>query len=224
MLVNGQPKLYTNECANDLWIRELVFPGKRGGYFVEAGAANGVSSSSCFFLERHMEWRGLCIEPHDEFFADLVHFRPNSVHENVCLASEAGWVEFAQPSARDGVSPFRSGVRRVLEESKWEGAEVVAKAALVRKPAAALADLLRKHHAPWVIDYGAFDIEGSEYEALRAFPFGEYRFLALSFELDPRAEVLLAKLLGSNGYRKTSNPLNRNCPWEHYWLHESVPG
>jgi hypothetical protein len=44
-------------------------------------------------------------------------------------------------------------------------------------------DLLRAHQAPNEIEYGAFDMEGSEFEALRSFPFGECRFLALSFEL-----------------------------------------
>ena len=30
---------YFNETGNDRWIAEYVFPGKTGGYFVEAGAA-----------------------------------------------------------------------------------------------------------------------------------------------------------------------------------------
>ena len=32
---------YYNETLNDRWIVEQVFPGLRGGYFVEIGAANG---------------------------------------------------------------------------------------------------------------------------------------------------------------------------------------
>ena len=96
---NGVSKLYLNEAANDLWIRELVFPNRRDGFFVEAGAADGVGGSSCFVLERYLGWRGICIEPLDRFFADLTRNRPHSIHENVCLANESGWVDFAVPNS-----------------------------------------------------------------------------------------------------------------------------
>ncbi|NJM48292.1 MAG: FkbM family methyltransferase, partial [Alkalinema sp. RU_4_3] len=63
---------YHNETRNDRWIVEYMFPGKRSGYFIEAGATNGISGSSCYVLETELDWRGLCIEPNPEFFANLV--------------------------------------------------------------------------------------------------------------------------------------------------------
>lgn len=39
-----------------------------------------------------------------------------------------------------------------------------------------LADLLREHGAPEVIDFLSVDTEGSEYQILQAFPFDKYRF------------------------------------------------
>jgi methyltransferase FkbM-like protein len=221
-LVNGVPKLYTSEPANDLWIREIVFPNKKNGYFVEAGAADGFQDSSCYILERQLGWRGICIEPHDELFAKLVRTRPDSIHENVCLAHQSGYADYAFCSEAGDTSPFLSGVREVLADRKLRGADVIAGASIVRKQTAALAELLRKHQAPRQIEYGAFDIEGSEFEALRSFPFDEYRFLALSFEVDKSIRKPLFELLTRNGYRETSNPLNENCRWERYWLHESL--
>ena len=218
--INGIPKIYLNECANDLWIRELVFPGKKNGYFVEAGAADGIADSSCCILEKQMDWKGLCIEPHDLFFARLARNRPNSVCENVCLANEDGWVEFAVSSGAGG-GPYLSGVRDRVA-AKWQGDRVLAQASFVRKRSAVLADLLRQHDAPKEIEYGAFDIEGSEFEALRSFPFAEFRFLALSFETDGSIAKPLSQLLTVNGYIETSNRFNQNYPWERYWLHESI--
>lgn len=218
--VNGTPKIYLNECANDLWIREVVFPGKKSGYYVEAGAADGVSDSSCFLLEKYMSWRGICIEPHDLFFSRLLETRPNSICENVCLANENGWVDFAV-SSEGQAGPYLSGVRNRVAE-KWQGDRVLANASFVRKRSALLGDLLKQHGAPKEIEYGAFDIEGSEFEAFRSFPFSEFRFLALSFEVDKAFAKQLSQLLVTNGYKKTSNPFNQTCPWEHYWLHESV--
>jgi hypothetical protein len=219
--VDGVTKLYLNEPGNDLWIREIVFPNRRDGYFVEAGAADGVSDSSCYLLERQLGWRGICVEPNDYFFHKLGVIRPRSIKENVCLANESGWVDFAV--GNEGMaSPYHSGVRRALLNTKWDGGQTLATASIERKRASTLADLLRKHGAPREIEYGAFDIEGSEFEALRSFPFSEYRFLALSLEVDAGIGEQLASLLGRNGYRETVNPFNRHCPWERYWLHKSI--
>jgi Methyltransferase FkbM domain len=218
LVVNGVPKVYSNECGNDLWIREVVFPGKKNGYFVEAGAADGIRGGSCFFLERQLGWRGICIEPHDVFFANLCRSRPNSIHANVCLARENGLVDFVIAPAEGDMSPFLSGVRDVLVRYKHGGKFVAASGVTVRKPASTLVELLRTHDAPHEIEYGAFDIEGSEFEALRDFPFDEYRFLALSFEMDGS----IAEPLSANGYVETRNPFNQDCAWEHYWLHQSI--
>lgn len=43
---------YYNETNNNRWIAEYVFPGKRNGYFLEIGAANGKAASSCYVLEQ----------------------------------------------------------------------------------------------------------------------------------------------------------------------------
>ena len=82
----------------------------------------------------------------------------------------------------------------------------------------AIADILDKHGAPPIIDYGAFDIEGSEMEVFETFPFSRYVFRALSVECDTSGKRL-ARLLAASGYREVTNPFNRNRPWERYWLH-----
>jgi len=219
-LVNGLQRIYINSSANDLWVRQIVFPGRRNGYFVEAGAADGIGDSSCFLLEKQLGWRGICIEPSDEFFRRLAANRCRSIHENVCLANHNGWVDFAVSSA----SPYLSGVAEALREHKWRGESVASGAKIIRKKCAVLADLLRLHAAPKVIEYAAFDIEGSEYEALRSFPFDEFRLLALSFEINGTTRRPLSELLRYWNYLEVKNPFNQDCPWETYWVHESIAG
>ena len=179
-----------------------------------------MEGSSCFQLERFLGWRGICIEPHADFFATLTKHRPGSAHENVCLAAEDGLVEYVP--AGEGESPYCSGVRDVLLNLKKSGRTVAEQASAVRMPALSLASILRKHNAPAVIDYGAFDIEGSEWEALRLFPFDEFRFLAISCEVSGNNKAPFRDLLAKNGYVEATNPLNHDCPWEFYWLHESI--
>jgi FkbM family methyltransferase len=220
--INGRKKLYANDCANDLWISEVVFPGKRKGYFVEAGAADGMGGSSCFFLEKKLGWKGICIEPSEQFFKLLSEKRPKSIHVNACLASSPGTVEFVEAPLDGEMSPYLSGVRDVLLRFKHEAEAVVDAGKTVSRPSVRLVDVLDVHKAPHDIEYGAFDIEGSEYEALRDFPFDRYRFLALSFEVDSRIEEPLHALLIQNGYVRTQNPYNHAFPAEQYWLHKSI--
>jgi len=222
LTVDGVQRIYTSECANDLWVREVVFPGKRNGYFVEAGAGDGIAFSSCYLLERQLGWTGICVEPHDWFFAKLQQNRPNSIHANVCLARTNGVAEYVMAPIGIDTSPYLSGVREALVRYKYRGAEVAASGVTVAKEASTLVDLLRRHNAPHEIEYGAFDIEGSEFEALGDFPFDEYRFLALSCEVDGTIAPQLSDLLAANGYVETENPYKRDHPWERYWLHRSV--
>lgn len=212
---------YYNETNNDRWIAEYIFPGKRDGYFLEAGAANGKAASSCYILEKEFGWTGICVEPNDYFFEQLVSNRPNSFCEQVCLSNKAGAVTYIEGSD-DTVSPYLSGIKSNLETVKYQGKEVVQKGSAVEKKAVTLAELLDKYNAPKVIDFAAFDIEGSELDVLSVFPFDRFTFLALSLECDGSIRLPITLLLQSNGYRLSKNPFNRDKPWEMYWLHESI--
>ena len=212
---------YYNETRNDRWIVEYVFPGKRRGYFIEAGAANGREASSCYVLEKQFAWTGICIEPNNSFFASLVENRPNSICENQCLAGESGNVIYIEGDWNP-INPYLSGIKSNLERFKHGGEEIVKKGKEVSKSATTLEQLLRKYNSPRVIDYAAFDIEGSELKVLEGFPFDRYRFLALSLECDGLIWKSISHLLQPRGYKEVKNPFNREQPWERYFLHKSI--
>jgi Methyltransferase FkbM domain len=210
---------YHNETANDRWIAECIFPGKQNGYFLEAGASNGEAGSSCYVLEKHLGWTGICVEPHDDFFSKLVATRPNSIHENVCLGGKARVVSFIAGSG-DPALLYYSGIRENLMH-KSGVPEAIKSGRSIAKQALPLAQILDKHGAPPVIDYGAFDIEGSELEVLAAFPFSRYSFRALSLEWGSSNDPLYP-ILTAAGYREVRNPFNRTRPWERYFLHRDT--
>ena len=214
--VGGAQRIYLNDARNDLWIRECIFPGLREGYFIEAGSGDGMSDSSCYILEREFGWRGLCVEPNDTLFAQLKKSRPRSIHENVCLAATSRPVRFI--AGERASHPYLSGIRENLLEYKQGGGQVVSQGREVAKVGMPLADLLRKHALPSVIDYAALDLEGSELEVLSSFPFGEYRFHAISTECDGSMWHGLTQVLQRAGYHEVVNPFNQDCPWERYWL------
>lgn len=215
------PPAYFNDTRNDQWIAEVVFPGRHQGFFLEAGAGNGRAASSCYALEKHLGWTGICVEPNSAFYHELVRNRPASACANLCLAGRTGPVEYIEggPGSSD---PYLGGIRRNLESIKHGGEDVVEHGRLVVKDAVTLDELLRRYEAPPIIDYAAFDIEGSEWETLAAFSFQHHLILALSLECDDLVAEPIGRLLSSHGYRQVSNPFNKYQPWERYWLHEEV--
>jgi hypothetical protein len=42
---------------------------KRGGFFIEAGAHNGVEASNTLYLEKKLGWTGILVEPNPQTFA-----------------------------------------------------------------------------------------------------------------------------------------------------------
>ncbi|MFM6203308.1 MAG: hypothetical protein ACKPE1_29960, partial [Dolichospermum sp.] len=77
-------------------------------------------------LEKEFGWKGICVEPSDYFFEQLVRNRPNSICEQVCLSNQVGTVTFIEGSD-ETVSPYLSGIKSNLETVKYQGKEVVAK-------------------------------------------------------------------------------------------------
>ena len=76
------------EFFQDLWALWEA-GGKRDGFFVEFGAADGKSKSNTFFLETEMNWKGVVAEPHPAFI-DSVRRHRSCVVSNKCVYSRSG--------------------------------------------------------------------------------------------------------------------------------------
>lgn len=133
---------YYNETQNDRWIAEYVFPGREGGYFVEVGAANGKEASSCYVLEMELGWTGICVEPNDYFYPQLLSNRPGSICEQICLSNKPGTVVYIEGS-EETVSPYLSGIKSNLATVKYQGQDVIERGKEVKKAATTLEALRR---------------------------------------------------------------------------------
>jgi len=66
---------------------ELYLPPLKEGFFVEAGANDGVSQSNTLYFERYMGWRGLLIEAIPELADQCRRNRPRCIVENCALVA-----------------------------------------------------------------------------------------------------------------------------------------
>ncbi len=212
----GPIEYYNGPTNNDQWIVK-VFRGGKTGFFVEAGALDGIHGSCTYTLERFFGWRGILIEPGESFPA-LKENRPKSICVNVCLSDKKGPVLFAD-SSRSGYSGIKEKLIReeAEHEKRWGQPKDEWKSSGYSErwvESISLPELLERCHAPRTIDYLALDIEGSEYDALTSFPFEVYKVMALTIEGSSCDELLLAR-----GYRPAKNEFNTEAPWERYFLH-----
>jgi FkbM family methyltransferase len=212
-LVRRPQPVFGHHALNDRWAIELVFPGLRHGYFVEAGACEGGLGSASRVLERNFGWNGVCVEPVDHNYQRLCQFRSCDTDPR-CLYDRTGeTVEFL---TYDDALPL-SGIR-ALNKNDTGPAQHDTSGTTIEKDTVSLRDLLREHHAPSTVEYLCLDVEGAEATILGAFDFdADYRILAISVEGE-RCDSLLA----ARGYVRASNPFAPRPVIDHYFLHPSV--
>ena len=201
--------------SQDRVVIEELFKRKRGGFFVDAGAADGFSGSNTWVLENHYGWRGICIEPNERAFQRLQKTRACCC-VNACLNTLAGEVEFVDDGEHSGIVADDTDNNPHLRT--WlAGASSERKAA---RPAETLEDVLARCEAPAVIDYLSLDVEGAELRVLGSFPFDRYTFLAMTVE---RVSEALHGVLTQNDYVFVRNLLTDSL-YLHRRLASALPG
>jgi len=183
----GRARFYS-QLGQDKWVLGVRFRGVVDGYFVEIGAADASDGSNSLALEQ-AGWSGICCDPFPT--GDWSRRRAN-LFEGIVYSRGGETVGFR-------VAGTRGGVDSHIDETN----AVVVDAPLVQGNTSTLVDILRRFDAPKFIHYLSLDTEGSEYEILRTFPFGEYCFGAITVEHNGETEkrCRIRELLELNGYR-----------------------
>jgi FkbM family methyltransferase len=181
---------------------------KREGFFVEFGATNGIHLSNTYLLETEFSWRGILAEPAKIWHKKLIENRPHAAIETACVWSESNtslvFKETAVPHLST-IGDFSSNDEH--KNSRLNGKEYYVKTI-------SLNDLLKNNKAPRHIDYLSIDTEGSEFEILQNFDFGEYSFGVITVEHNFTAtrEKIYA-LLTYNGYKREYESISAFDDW-----------
>lgn len=209
--------LFFSQNGQDEWVINEVFEGKRGGYFVELAASDGIVSSNTLTLEKFFNWKGICIEPNPIFFEQLTKNRKNAINLNVCIDGENHEVEFRYDNR------FRGGIIDDDTDNNFKyRAEQIENAyknnKVITLQTKTLEQILDDCNAPKVIDFLSLDIEGAETRCMRNFPFDKYTFLAMVIE---RPTEELNRILFENGYVFVKNSKKLN-PYDSCYVHKSI--
>jgi FkbM family methyltransferase len=197
----------TSQLFQDLWA--LWMNGeKRGGYFVEFGAADGVKLSNSYYLERAFRWNGIVAEPHPRFFERATQNRRCHVSER-CVYSRSDEILTFNVAQKGELSRLDIINPRDGHEARRDADAVATQVRTI-----SLNDLLTLYKAPRRIDYMSVDTEGSELEILEAFDFDRWKVRAFTVEHNHTpAEAKLDALFAARGYRRMFPRISRFDAW-----------
>ena len=188
------------------------------GFFVEFGAADGVSLSNSYLLEKEFGWKGILCEPSRSWHEELKKNRSCAV-DTRCVYSRTGEkISFSENYIGElsGITEFTGDDHRGLIDRTTSSYQV---------ETISLIDLLKHYNAPQHIDFMSVDTEGSEFEILNAFDFSQYSIGAIAVEHNytPTREKV-KELLSSKGYRQVYPELSDFDDWFVLETNQSIPG
>lgn len=184
-----------SQLGQDLKVIEF-YNKKENGYFIEIGASNGIDLSNTYLLETTYKWKGICCEPIQTRYNELIINRPNSICCNEAVYNESDLTVIFDIAHN---SDTASGIADNIDCHKNF---VDANKTSIQVKTISLLDLLNKSNAPTFIEYLSLDTEGSEYEILKTFNFEKYTFGLIDVEhnyVEPRRSKI-KELLLSKGY------------------------
>jgi FkbM family methyltransferase len=193
---------YYSQSKQDEWVSKF-YKNKKNCFFIEVGAYDGIQTSNTFFLEKNLEWSGICIEA-NPFIFSLLKKNRKSINLNYAVTDYIGECFINN----DKISSNGEKVK-----------------------CSPLINILEENNCPNIIDYLSLDIEGHEFLALKDFDFKKYRIGLITVEHNLYCEGserkdLIFNLLSNNGFERVfdnvacldPNPLWFNKPYEDWYV------
>lgn len=202
------------ELLPDLIHSELNF---KNGFYIEAGANNGIRQSNTLFLEKNLGWKGILVEPNTKKFHICKQYRAtNNLFYNCALSPSENITEMCGNFSEDDEGESLSASTTLLLELEYYNESF--KSELIKKindrehiivPAKTLNSILEENKINHV-DFMSLDIEGFELEVLRYFNFSKFNISYILIETASRITYSqeVKNFMENNGYifyKKISN-------------------
>jgi FkbM family methyltransferase len=192
------PRLHLSKAQyfQDLYVTYKMHD-KRGGYFVEFGAADGIAMSNTFHLEYDLDWKGVLAEPFPIWHQHLRLNRKAKIDYRCVWRETGSQLEFLAANKYPLLASLKAFATSDFNtESRLMDSETITVKTV------SLNDLLREHNAPHTIDYLSVDTEGSELDILTNFDFEKYlvRIMHVEHSMREGYRETIQRLLESKGF------------------------
>ena len=167
------------------------------GFYIEAGAYDGILQSTTKFLEDEYNWSGMLIEPSPKVFKILENNRPDNININKCLVSSKYKYKTITGSFDNGPMSSVNNMRNIQD------------AEIISVPCDTLENILNinfiKH-----IDFMTIDTEGYEFEVLEGMNLNINRPTYLLIEIYLQDKDKIFNYLEQHNYLFLENITNYN--------------
>tara|TARA_B110000114_G_scaffold185052_1_gene230638 strand:+ start:2205 stop:3260 length:1056 start_codon:yes stop_codon:yes gene_type:complete len=191
------------------------------GTFVEIGANDGLHMSNSWFFERHLGWRGMCVEANPQVFTRLQHNRPGCININALISSDrrdpdaqVPFISFYRNPGEEKVQTAKDWETGLsgIEGSEHSGNHEISSFDRAQKfaartpglhvlrsmlPVQSFARLFAKHKFE-EIDFLSIDVEGNELAVLRSI---DFRSTFIRVIVTEATSKKVSDLLKENGFR-----------------------
>jgi FkbM family methyltransferase len=188
----------------------------RDGFYIEAGANDGVSQSNTQALEVHKNWSGLLIEPNHIRFAECKANRSDrNIFEHCALVSP----DHKKLTIRGNFAEQDLAASLMAQVTiPLDYYDIHQRTAAIEKqtrtvisvPAQTLQSLIDKHNIK-KIDFLSLDVEGYEYEAMNGLSFDKNppRFIRVETSQLPERIEAMKQYVESKGYQFVGRPADQ---------------
>jgi len=188
--------LYPYTGLNGLDKSVIPFLPVGPGFFIEAGANDGIKQSNTYYLEKRRGWKGLLVEPIPSLAAKCKKNRRNSIVESFVLVPPHRSGTSVEVLDLDLMTMVTGSEGSLLNQKEHaDNAERVQgiTGRKVRVQGITLSELIDKVGNPEVTFF-SLDVEGFEIEVLRGLDLSRHRPILILIET--KEIVLIQELLG----------------------------
>jgi FkbM family methyltransferase len=189
---------YSHLAINDLDRKLKKYLDFRGGFFIEAGANDGLMQSNTYWLERFRDWHGLLIEAVPEKARACKRNRPKStvIQSALVGSDDIGSIQINAAELMAFVTGSFDGEQEEKEHlANAIAVQNLAKVEKIDVPARTLSGILDEQKSP-PIDLISLDVEGFEIEVLKGLDFRRHRPVYILLETR-KIDAALGVLEGS---------------------------
>lgn len=175
---------------------------ERPGVYLDIAANDPIQTSNTFFMDRCLQWRGICVEANPRYFGPLSDQR-SCLLIPTCVSSKEEEVIFRYSGAVGGIESTVKTPRKETDVS--------------HKIRCTTMDLVMDRVGVNEVDFMSLDVEGHELSVLQGIDWNKTVIKVITVEMTDRSSV--SQFLGQLGYRiHVPEPLPPQSEWDEYTL------